>query len=285
MICPNLSDPTINKQFNDLIEFVGEDFAYYVWDKNNGLPLSQHVVSSRGKDVVKNNPFYASMEELLSGDTRKANLAVAITFGNNFKKAYPKFDSMSTARKVNAVSNYVYSKEMAVEDVAKAYIKKANSANRGNKRAVSVTQEEVTRESLRKDPNSIVSQVEEVTAMDRLEAFYNFQNSPISQNTSFVNMRQVVNGGAYATWTKKALTLYRGSDFTDLYHESWHEFTQKFLTLQERTALYRVIKSREGSVMIGDKAVPYYELKERQVEEVLAEEYRAYAIKRSRGEK
>jgi hypothetical protein len=285
MICPNLSDPTINKQFNDLIEFVGEDFAYYVWDKNNGLPLSQHVVSSKGKDVVKNNPFYASMEELLSGDTRKANLAVAITFGNNFKKAYPKFDSMSTARKVNAVSNYVYSKEMPVEDVAKAYIKRANSANRGNNRAVSVTQEEVTRESLRKDPNSIVSQVEDVTAMDRLEAFYNFQNSPISQNTSFVNMRQVVNGGAYATWTKKALTLYRGSDFTDLYHESWHEFTQKFLTPQERTALYRVIKSREGSVMIGDKAVPYYELKERQVEEVLAEEYRAYAIKRSRGEK
>jgi hypothetical protein len=35
-ICPNFSDPKIAEDFNKLVIIVGEDPAYYLWDKYLG---------------------------------------------------------------------------------------------------------------------------------------------------------------------------------------------------------------------------------------------------------
>lgn len=41
MICPNLSNPIIKKEFEELKSVLGEDMAYLIWDRNNGYPLDK----------------------------------------------------------------------------------------------------------------------------------------------------------------------------------------------------------------------------------------------------
>ena len=33
--CPNLSNPQVKQEFAELVQAVGEDAAYFLWDKNN----------------------------------------------------------------------------------------------------------------------------------------------------------------------------------------------------------------------------------------------------------
>ena len=56
------------------------------------------------------------------------------------------------------------------------------------------------------------------------------------------------NGKVRATWTRNGITLFKGSDYTDLYHEAWHGFTQWFLTPKQKLDLYNDLKSRDQVV-------------------------------------
>jgi hypothetical protein len=284
MICPNFSNPQISKQFYDLAGVVGEDFAYFLWDKNDGLPLTLKVNPNNPAEVIP-NPLYESLDEKFGGDFVKATLGTALTYGSTFKKANPKFNSFTPQQQADAISGYVNNLDISLEDATQNYIKKANTINRTFKRAYKNQEQVVAREDLRKDPNSVVNQVEDLTAEDRTAAYEFFKTNNLLNKISFKNAQGVVNSGAYAQWTKKGVTLYKGSDYTDLYHEAWHEFTQWFLTPQEKAILYGAVRAREGSVTLGDISVPYYALSQRQAEEVLAEEFRAFSIKKARNEK
>ena len=63
MICPNLSDPVIRKQFNELKSTLGEPIAYYVWDKNQGYPLDLNA------DGTPSDLFKQVLD--LTGDRKK----------------------------------------------------------------------------------------------------------------------------------------------------------------------------------------------------------------------
>jgi hypothetical protein len=39
--CPNLSNPQIKQEFEELISAVGENKAYYLWDKNQGYSIDR----------------------------------------------------------------------------------------------------------------------------------------------------------------------------------------------------------------------------------------------------
>lgn len=39
--CPNLSNPQVKKEFNELVDIFGEDVAYFLWDKNEGYGLDK----------------------------------------------------------------------------------------------------------------------------------------------------------------------------------------------------------------------------------------------------
>lgn len=39
--CPNLSNPQVKKEFNELVDVFGEDVAYFLWDKNEGYGLDK----------------------------------------------------------------------------------------------------------------------------------------------------------------------------------------------------------------------------------------------------
>jgi hypothetical protein len=84
MICPNFSNPQISKQFYDLAGVVGEDFAYFLWDKNDGLPLTLKVNPNNPAEVIP-NPLYESLDEKFGGDFVKATLGNELTYGSTFK--------------------------------------------------------------------------------------------------------------------------------------------------------------------------------------------------------
>ena len=99
----------------------------------------------------------------------------------------------------------------------------------------------------------------------------------------------VVNSNAVATWTKDAVTLYAGSDYTDLFHEAYHGFTQKFLTPQQRQALYdelRTEKTNDTYTTFKGQTKTFGESSSsnRELDEYLAEEYRNYMISNAKTE-
>ena len=55
-------------------------------------------------------------------------------------------------------------------------------------------------------------------------------------------------GKVRATWNRNGITLFKGSDYTDLYHEAWHGFTQWFLNADQKLELYNDLKSREEKI-------------------------------------
>jgi predicted NAD-dependent protein-ADP-ribosyltransferase YbiA (DUF1768 family) len=86
---------------------------------------------------------------------------------------------------------------------------------------------------------SLVLRDQEIKAMRWFTK--SFLSEGIAFNPSFLQ-----NTRAFADFTNVAITLYQGSNYTHLYHEAWHRFTQHFLTLAERTNLYDAISDLTG---------------------------------------
>lgn len=79
----------------------------------------------------------------------------------------------------------------------------------------------------------------------------------------------VANSQAWATWTASAITLYQGSNRSDLYHEAWHHFSQLYLTPEEKTKLYDEVRRQEPE---------FAEASDVDVEEHIAREFSKYAL-------
>ena len=75
-VCPNLGDPNIAEQFNELVDSVGERAAYALWNKNKGYPLD---FNPKGE---KSNLF----EELkkVTGDRNNAIYHKSRIYTNSF---------------------------------------------------------------------------------------------------------------------------------------------------------------------------------------------------------
>ena len=91
-------------------------------------------------------------------------------------------------------------------------------------------------------------------------------NHPIFKNTSFIFDETVKNPAAYAVWSKAGIQLFEGANYAEAYHEAWHEFSQLYLTPEQKDKLYA-----EAKKIWGD--IPFVEL-----EEKIAEAFRAYAL-------
>jgi tetratricopeptide (TPR) repeat protein len=92
--------------------------------------------------------------------------------------------------------------------------------------------------------------------------------NPLSKAIPLDIITQVVNSNSFATWSQYGITLHMANKATpiDLYHEAWHGFSQLFLTMDEKTALYDEIR----------KSPKWAEASYFDVEEALAEDYRNY---------
>lgn len=120
----------------------------------------------------------------------------------------------------------------------------------------------------------------EATHMDELHALSWFEGSPLSKIISLKNAKiksedRPESRVAVARWVKNAIVLYAGSDHTDIYHEAWHAYSQGILSQEDTQKVYDAVKKLPGKSKLSNK----------DIEEYLAEEFRAYAIGKSKVKK
>ncbi len=109
-----------------------------------------------------------------------------------------------------------------------------------------------------------------------------YPSHPMSKFLPFTEMFNIINTAnpeSVAQWTTDAITLYKGADYTDLYHEAWHGFTQLFLTKEEKTNLYNETRKLSGSFTdYRGRRVEFSKGSDYQLEEWLAEDFRSYML-------
>jgi len=106
-----------------------------------------------------------------------------------------------------------------------------------------------------------------------------YEKSPLNKYFPFEVMFDKINKKGVAQWTMAGVTLYKGSDFTDLYHEAWHGFTQGFLTMNQKIELYNEVRNKRGTFTdYNGKQTTFNDASDKQIEEYLAEEFRSYML-------
>ena len=106
-----------------------------------------------------------------------------------------------------------------------------------------------------------------------------YQNSPLNKLMPFKEMFNVVNSDARAMFTKAGVTLFSGSNYTDLYHEGWHVFSQMFLTKADKKKLYGELRNLSGTFTTVDgKTKSFKDATDFQLEEFMAEDFRKYVL-------
>jgi hypothetical protein len=126
---------------------------------------------------------------------------------------------------------------------------------------------------------------EGVTAEQISNAISWYDKSPLKKYLGELQMINIVNSDAYARFVTAGSTLIAGQytgalgaiqineatggSVVDAYHEAWHAFSQLFLTREEKIALYEELR----------KSNPKYKnYSFLQLEEILAEDFRSYAL-------
>jgi len=124
-----------------------------------------------------------------------------------------------------------------------------------------------------------------VTAEQISNAISWYDKSPLKKYLGDLQMINIVNSDAYARFITAGSTLIAGQytgalgaiqineatggSVVDAYHEAWHAFSQLFLTRAEKIALYEELR----------KSNPKYKnYSFLQLEEILAEDFRSYAL-------
>jgi len=110
-------------------------------------------------------------------------------------------------------------------------------------------------------------------------------NSPLNKVIELTHAANLVNSNVYARFTADAktllepdapmanITIYKKGTMVDVYHEAWHGFTQLYLSPEQKLKLYNSIreyKDKNGNT-------PYANKKFRDIEEMLAEDFRTFA--------
>ena len=120
-----------------------------------------------------------------------------------------------------------------------------------------------------------------VTQADIDNATKWWNESPLSKFVKLQQVANIVNSDAYARFTVSATNLIdakillsaaKGGNMVDVYHESWHVFSQLFLTKNEKIKLYNELRNSSPK---------YKNLSFLELEEILAEDFRSYALKQS----
>ena len=114
-----------------------------------------------------------------------------------------------------------------------------------------------------------------------------YESSPLAKFIPFTVAFNVINTktrGSIATWDQHGITLFKGSDYSDLYHEAWHGFTQTFLTKEQRDNLYAEARKNKGTFRsYKGREVAYENATREELEEKLAEDFREFML--SKGKK
>lgn len=80
--CPNFSDPKIKQEFEELVNVVGENAAYYLWDQNNGYSLDYTPTGVQSE-------LFNQLLQRYNNNREQAILAKAKIYSTQFKNYMP----------------------------------------------------------------------------------------------------------------------------------------------------------------------------------------------------
>lgn len=90
-ICPNLSNKQIKSEFDQLVKIFGEDCAYLLWDRSNGMGLKLAPNGASSK-------LYQDLLELHNGDERAALIDKAKIYTQTFRQNFGKFGNIAQVK-------------------------------------------------------------------------------------------------------------------------------------------------------------------------------------------
>lgn len=109
-----------------------------------------------------------------------------------------------------------------------------------------------------------------------------YERSPLAKVIPYQVMFNAINSntrGSVATWELSGITLFQGSDYSDLYHEAWHGFTQTFMTEAQRNEMYAEARKSTGTFMsYMGRTVSFADATLLELEEYLAEDFREFML-------
>lgn len=269
-ICPNLSNPQIRKDFFELEAVVGENLAYYFWDINNGYSIDK---DSKGN---RNQLFVDVLDS--TGDRTKAIQIAAVALGEKYQQFAKNLTSERKTNNLPSLNEFQVMNSFLETTSSKNLESLVTSTFKG------ITEVKAIGKALNASDKRDIKEEREYrkqqtpTSRQQAAAYSWFSTSPLAQHISFRVATRLANTHSIAQWTENALTLFKGADYTDLYHEAWHEFSQSYLTTAERNIIYAELRNRVGTYNYNGVEIPYQQLTRKQAEEVLAEEFRSHML-------
>ena len=121
--------------------------------------------------------------------------------------------------------------------------------------------------------NSTPEQIEEIKNWySSLEVIVDGEKVKLSTLIPVKEAFALTNSDALGTFSSSGITLFTkagNKDYTTLYHEAWHAFSQLLLTQEQKQSLYNSV--RKGVKSLNNAT-------DKQVEEYLAEDFRGYVL-------
>jgi hypothetical protein len=123
------------------------------------------------------------------------------------------------------------------------------------------------------------------------KATYKDENGVVKPLFTLNPLRNAVNSEAWASFRDSVITLYEGANYSHVYHEAWHAFSQTYLTYSERTKFYKAVSKLPGSFKVAKATgqgnielvdVEFSKAERKELEEFIAEEFRTYALNKGK---
>ena len=117
---------------------------------------------------------------------------------------------------------------------------------------------------------------------EAIDWFYNESGFSKVLNLNFLNKVSEYGPNFLANFVGNSINLYLGSQATDLYHEAFHAYFDGILSPAEKKEIYDTIRKTPGSfttIVNGvRKVVSYEDATNLEIEEMLAEKFREFAM-------
>jgi hypothetical protein len=233
-----------------------------------------------GNTAVKNYPDYAQfikdnakMYAAVNGKGDVADLNAYLTFAIP-DQVHSKIDSG-----IDDKENQYYREEVKVTPIEE---KKETSTPA----AKEVKESPLKKKDILPDSDDLLNAINKSRTVDNkatkeqitaAKAWYD--KSPLKGKIPYNTLFNIVNSDAFAQWNLDGITLFAGSNFTDIYHEAWHGFSQLYLSPSEKDTLYsEVRKNTKSFTTHTGKTIKLAKGTDLEIEEWIAEGFRKYAM-------
>ena len=233
-----------NKLYYSAKNIDGNIYNFNLTPIKDGLEIS--VEQSPYKDWVFNNA--TSGVKVVKGVIREENAYIGFTV--------PVESYVIASKKMTDEELAAFNKEQSEKQKSKTVEQKGLSDTDLSELSDLLTRRKMTDFEITATPEQVA---EGKTWYDTTEITFKDANGKVvkkklSEIAPYTTMFAIANsnGNVRATFTRAGVTLYQGSDYSDLYHEAWHVFTQLFLTGKQKLDLYNDLKSLGETISYYD---------------------------------